>query len=208
MALMIRTTAGRRSAGNAVPRIRLAVALAAALLAVPGCTADQPDDDPDRAVEPALRLETVHTAGEVDAETRTAVETDIGDVLSRYVVRAFLGDYPRQDFVRSFDDFTPLTARDGARDIEVLTGAGLADAASVRASALGADLSLLAPEGGVVGATAEVDFRFEMTTGESGPTTVTLHGRMDLVVEDGTWSVFGYEVTLADGGPLEAAVSS
>ncbi len=183
--------------------------LTAALLALSACTGDDPGDDPDGTTQSTtLRLRTVHTAGEIDEEARTRVETAIGDVLSQYVVRAFLGDYPRQDFVSSFDDFTLDTAGKAARHIEVLTGAGFADASSVRASALGADLSLLSPEGRVIGATAAVRFRFEVTKGESEATTVTLSGQLMLVLENGAWSVFGYEVALDDGGAIEAEVSS
>jgi hypothetical protein len=182
--------------------------LAAPLLAVTACSADEPERPAEPGGSVALRLKTVHGADEVAERTRTAVETEIGDVLARYVVGAYLGDYPRQDFVSSFDEFTPSTARTAARDIEVLTGAGFADATSVRASVLEARLSLFAMEGRVLGATAAVQFRFEVVSRAGETTTAALRGRLMLVNEDDAWSVFGYDVALDDGGSVEAEVSS
>jgi hypothetical protein len=173
---------------------------------VTACTGNQPDDPDGGSTSAALRLETVSVAGAVNDRTRTAVETEVGDVLSGYVAAAFLGDYPRQDFVRSFDAFTPSAAGTAARDIKVLTGAGFTDASSVRATSLRADLSLFAPQGRRVGATAAVRFRFEVTA-DGATTTATFSGRLMLTDEDGAWSVFGYDVALDDGGAVEAAVS-
>ena len=208
MALMARTPGGSHRPGTAGARTRLVAMLAVPLLVVTACTADEPDRpaEPGRSV--ALRLETVHGADDVAERTRTAVETEIGDVLARYVVGAYLGDYPRQDFVSSFDDFTPSTARTAARDIEVLTGAGFADASSVRAAVLEARLSLFAVDGRVLGATAAVHFRFEVVAGNGERTTAALRGRLMLVDENDAWSVFGYDLALDDGGFVEVGVYS
>ena len=66
----------------------------------------------------ALRVQTVTGAERLDQQTRTEVEGAVGDVLSDYVVAAFLGEFPRQEFVRAFEPFTSVAARKATRDID------------------------------------------------------------------------------------------
>lgn len=206
MAAMARTPGSTRGTGSAGMLTRVAVASAACLLALSSCSGDDPADSTPTDDEVALHLELAYGADDLDGDARIEVETEVGDVLSRYVSGAFLGDYPRQDFIGSFEDFTPRAARAATTHIEVLTGTGFDDPSSVRASSLSARLSLFAPPEGVVAATAAVDFRFEVT--QDGTTsTATLQGRLMLVRERGAWAVFGYDVALDDGGTVEGAVS-
>lgn len=208
MASMARTPRGRPWAHGVSAGGRGAAALATLLLAVGGCSPDEPDGDPpEPRPSAALRVRTVHTAGSVDERIRTTVETEVGDVLSRYVVHAFLGDYPRRDFIRAFDDFTPGATEGAASHIDVLTAAGLEGAAAVRATDLDARLSLLAPGGEVVGATAAVRFRFVVEGEDGAERTATLRGQLGMVDDDGGWSVFRYDVAL-DDGVTEAEVTS
>jgi hypothetical protein len=76
------------------------------------------------------------------------------------------------------------------------------DADSVQATRLVSQLSFLVDGDVVVGATAAVDFAFEADMGGGETQDVTLRGRFMLVLEDGTWSVFGYDVAQDDGAPL------
>ena len=69
----------------------------------------------------------------------------MGAVLSTYVVEAFLGDYPRDDFVDVLDLFTSGGASDAAEDIENITGAGFKNADEVVATRLEASISTFAP---------------------------------------------------------------
>jgi hypothetical protein len=189
------------------PRAAGTAALVAAVLALGGCPAEPPDEPPATEEPVALRVTTVHGAGSIDADTRADLESAVGDVLSAYVVQGFLGDYPRDDFVRSFDSFTSGAARDAARDIDQLTAARFQDAEAVRATRLDARLSFLVERDDVVGATAAVRFGFEATVGgEALP--LRLRGRLMLVEDEGTWSVFGYDVTTHDARPVEGEVSS
>jgi hypothetical protein len=183
-------------------------ALFTAVLALGGCTTEPPSDPPSETEEPvALRVTTVTGAGSMDADTRADLESAVGDVLSSYVVQGFLGDYPRDDFVRAFDSFTSGAARDAARDIDWLTAARLEDPKAVRATRLDARLSFLVAGDDVVGGTATVRFAFEATLdGEVRP--VRLRGRLMLVEDEGTWSVFGYDVTTNAPGAVEGEVSS
>lgn len=185
-----------------------ALAAAVTVLAAAGCSGGGPPDEPDRpqAQSVALRVETVAGADRLDEDTRTEVEGAVGEVLSAYVVEAFLGRFPREEFVRSFESFTSEAAREAAGDIDRLTAAGVPDATAMRATELDARLSFLTTGRTVHGATAKVHFSFEATTEDGSTQPVALDGRFLLVAEPDGWSVFGYDVRF-DGGngvPVEA----
>lgn len=180
-------------------RCLLAGALLAGMAACTGDTTDDPDPD---ARSVALEVEIVSGADGLDETERTEVETGIGDVLSSYVVRGFLGDYPRDDFVRAFDSFTSGAAREAAQDIDLLTASRFSDATEVVATKLQASISCLVDGKDVVGATANVSFVFEATEPGDEAQPFSLKGRLMLVRQGGTWVVFGYDVAPRDGGPL------
>lgn len=191
---------------------RVGVAVAVAAL-VAGCsTGDRPDDDRTPTAESAaLRVQTVTGAERLDEATRTEIEQAVGDVLSDYVVEAFLGDFPRQEFVRAFESFTSVAARKATRDIDLLTAATVRDATAVRATELDARLSFLDRAGVVHGGTAAVHFTFEATMEDGSTRPLALDGRflLEAVAED-EWSIFGYDVTFDDGdqSPAEAESGS
>jgi hypothetical protein len=210
MALMARA----RGRDNGVVRQRfragsaaVGVALIAALLTA-GCSSPSGSDPAEPAAPAALRVSTVHGADTLDEPARADLESEVGDVLSQYIVRAFLGEYPREDFVRAFDSFTSGAARSAAADIDVLTAASVEDARSISATGLDAELSFLLDGSDVVGATAHVDFRFEVTDADGDTRPLSLTGRLMLEQEQGTWSVFGYDVARDGADVVESEVVS
>ena len=192
---------GRGASGARAP-LALLVCLVLA-----GCTAEPPSGpSPPTPESVALRVRTVHVAGSLGPDARSAAESEVGDLLSGYVVRAFLGDYPREDFVGSFGSFTGDLSRDAVRDLDQLTANRLGDAEAGRATRLDADLSFLMQGADLVGATASVRFEFEATVdGDAQP--LGLRGRLMLVEERDTWSVFGYDVVTDTGDAVEAGVT-
>jgi hypothetical protein len=194
---MVRMAPPRRSITGGV-----VVALLALLLTA--CDGGSPSSGPASAApSAALSVETVAGAAQIDDATRTSMETAIGDVLSRYVVRAFLGEFPRREFVPAFESFTSGAAREAALDIDRLTASRVQDATAMRATLLDADLSFLTQDDTVHGATAKVRFAFEATMADGQTRPVTLEGRFMLEHDDDTWSVFGYDVAMDDGSSLE-----
>ena len=182
-----------RAAGTAV--VVLVVLLAAA------CTGDvDPPDDPEQPPRSAaLRVLAVTGAERLDERTRADIEGEVGEVLSAYVLEAFLGTFPREEFVRSFESFTGDAARYAARDIDLLTASSVVDATAVRATELDARLSFLTQGRTVHGGTAHVHFAFEATLANGSTQALTLDGRVMLVAERGRWSVYGYDVRFDDG---------
>jgi hypothetical protein len=205
--------AARRSAGRRASRrgrgVTALVLLGVVVVGLLGCSADAPGDgqpSESDASEAALQVTTVHGADQLDGQARADLEAAVGDVLSEFVVEGFLGTYPRTDFVRGLASFSPGIADTAAANLDLLTAARYQDSAGVRASRLEARLSFLADGDTVVGATANVDFAFEADVdGETRPFTLT--GRLMLEEDDGTWTVFGYDVARDDGSEVEALVS-
>jgi hypothetical protein len=189
-------------------RATCAVASFVAVALLGGCTGSTPPG-PTESPEPraALSVETVSGAGELDQETRTRLETEVGAVLSGYVVEAFLGDFPREDFVQAFGSFTSGAAQQAAGDIDQLTAARVQDATAVTANRLDARLSFLVAPRDVVGATAALDLGFDATMPDGSTRPLSLTGRFLLEETDGEWVVYGYDVALDDGSGVAAEVS-
>lgn len=182
-----------------MPRLRAAGAAVAVAWLATACSAGAPPRDTDTPEAAALKVRTVTGAEPLDERTRADVEGAVGDVLSAYVVEAFLGEYPREEFVRSFESFTGEAARDAAGDIDLLTAAAVPDATAVLATELDARLSFLTEGRTVHGGTATVHFAFEATRADGSTQPITLDGRFMMEAEEDTWSVFGYDVRFDDG---------
>ena len=181
----------------------LPLVLASALLT--GCTGDGSGGTDDGGGSAALEVRVVSCAGRLGEDARAEIESGIGDTLSTYVVRAFLGDYPREDFVRSFASFTSGAAKSAAEDIDLLTASRFKDAEGVVATRLRARISCLVDHGEVVGASARVAFDFEAREPDAQrPKPFSLRGRMMMTPGSDTWSVFGYDVTRDDVPAAEA----
>ena len=174
------------------------------LMVTVGCTPGSPSGQPAEPTSTALEVrfdtaELMPGSEEPDRASTAAAETEVGDLLSGYVVSGFLGDYPREDWVQAFNRFTGGAASDAVGDIEMLTGERYSRAREVRATRLVAVVSPLWADEGYVGATARVSFQFEVDEG-SATRAFALEGRFMLGRLDGEWVVFGYDVRRDDGG--------
>jgi hypothetical protein len=186
----MRTTARRgRTSGHAVATLLLVVVLGA-------CTGDGGSPPPDQPADHvALELSMGPGATGLSTEARDQLQNDVGAVLSTYVVDAYLGDYPRDDFADALDSFSKSFTDRAATHLELLTGAGFGEGVeSVSAARLSASIASFVPQEQVVGATAIVDFAFDVQA--NGTTSeITRQGRLMLMPEDGKWKIFGFELT-------------
>ncbi len=195
--------------GRMVRRL-VAVATATALLAgLSACTTDgsQPPAPDEPSGDVALEVVSLDASG-IDEETRTELESEVGDVLAGYIVEGFLGEYPREDFVRSLADFTNTLADDGGQDLPGLTMKGVEGVESVRATRLHARLSYFNPGGTVVGASAFLDLAFEVTLDDGTTQRVTRSGKLVLSRTGGGWQVIGYDMCCFDDAPVRAEATS
>jgi hypothetical protein len=168
---------------------------------------DSSPPGPDEPADVALQVVSVKTRG-IDEETRTRLESEVGDVLASYVVEGFLGDHPRDDFVRALSDFSTGLADDGGRDLTTLTLAETPAIAAVRATRLKANLAFFNPGGDVVGASAFVDLDFDLTFEDGTTRQVTRTGRFSLGLSDGVWQVTGYKICCSDPAAVQAETTS
>ena len=193
------------------PMARRVLAGALVTVLLVGFAACSGDDSsppgPDEPADVALQVVSVKTGG-IDEETRTRLESEVGDVLARYVVEGFLGDHPRDDFVRALSDFSTGLADDGGRDLTTLTLAETPAIAAVRATRLKANLAFFNPGGDVVGASAFVDLDFDLTFEDGTTRQVTRTGRFSLGLSDGVWQVTGYKICCSDPAAVQAETTS
>ena len=168
---------------------------------------DSSPPGPDEPADVALQVVSVKTGG-IDEETRTRLESEVGDVLASYVVEGFLGDHPRKDFVRALSDFSTGLADDGGRDLTTLTLAETPAITAVQATRLKANLAFFNPGGDVVGASAFVDLDFDLTFEDGTTRKVTRTGRFSLGRSDGVWQVTGYKICCSDPAAVQAETTS
>lgn len=179
-----------RGPGRRVGGLGRALVCAVVLAGCTGSTGEQPEP----VAQAPLEIELSTGVSGLSAEERQELQRQVGDVLSDYVVGAFLGDYPRDDFVDALDSFTSRAAEKAASDLDLLTALRYGDADEVRAERLVARVSAFPAGGEAAGATARVRFRFVVETGQSAPAGFALTGRLGLVPDRGTWRIFAYDV--------------
>jgi hypothetical protein len=178
----------------------------ATLLSLAACT-DEPNPPtsapPDDEV--ALELTLAKGAAGLTPKARDELLDGVSTALTTYLREGFLGDYPRDDFVRVLDAFTTDEAPRAAADLEVLTASGLEGIAQMDPRLLDASVTTFAPGGRASGASARVDFRFVATDGDGEARGLTLAGRLLLTPERGAWKIFGYDVRRNDDARVGAA---
>ena len=194
--------------GRMARRVLAGALVTVLLVGFAACSGDESSPPgPDEPGDVALQVVSVKARG-IDEETRTRLESEVGDVLASYVVEGFLGDHPRQDFVRALSDFSNDLADDGGRDLTTLTLAETPAIAAVRATRLKANLAFFNPGGDVVGASAFVDLDFDLTLEDGTTRQVTRTGRFSLGLSDGVWQVTGYKICCSDPAAVQAETTS
>ena len=181
-------------------------AVAGLLVLVSGCTPSAPPVPQPAPTGEQVALEVSTAPGGargLEPGERTALEGEVGELLSAYLADGFLGDYPRERFVGAFDDFTAGAAALAAEDIRVLTASGVSEASAVDPRSLEAVVSFLVEDGEVVGATAHLDVALEATMDDGSTQRVTREGRLMLLHQRDRWAVFGFDLAGDDGTPLE-----
>ena len=138
------------------------------------------------------------------------MEAEVSDVLAGYVVGGFLGDYPREDFVDGPRRLHQQGRRQvAAADIDVLTGSRFEDASRGAGHRPRRQALLLSTRAkAVVGASAYVDFDFDVLDDEGEVRRRSLTGRFASATRDDGWQVFGYDVLRDDSDALPAEASS
>lgn len=175
---------------------RRLVPLLLSTVLVAGCSSSEPSSDKPEpetgtpsSAAPRAAIGAGVTVGRVAPPARAAAVKSVGAVVERWVDAAYLT--PSGDVAAAFPGFTPGAAELAARDREVTTFGGTADAELVPdASSIKVDL--LGTEGKARGATARVALTLDPEGEDKGATKIS--GRLTLVPEGPGWRIFGYEL--------------
>jgi hypothetical protein len=186
----------------------MAAALCAALLLGGGLTGCSNSTDADAAgpargagadagAASSLRMKTQVTRvlGTLTNKQRDAFEADAEKLIAGYLSAAYLHERPGQSYKGSFPGFTPGARRLAMRDTGVVSDRGFAGADEVRPRGAVAYVSVVAPEGRPVGATARV--WIDLVVSEDGASRrVSVSGRLLLTPGADSWRIFGYDLAL------------
>ncbi len=148
------------------------------------------------AVRP-LRMPTIVTRvlGDLTDAERRQVATEAKQVITGYVEAAYLHQRPSDGYRGSFPGFTK-----GARAL-ALDDTGIVSDRSFGGAVVSprggtAYLSVVAPEGRAVGATARVSVDLAVDDSER-TRRVTVSGRLLLTPRSDRWRIFGYDLALS-----------
>jgi len=188
------------------PRRFAAVLATVALLAVTGCSGDEPapssvptESMGEPSAAPTLQIEPVTESGEIvgrlSRKDRKRVEETVARAAVRYLEAAYVaGDYPRSGFNGSFQAFTSGAVAVARRDRDLLTNRRIAQRVdSVTPTGLRVKVDVLAVRKRAVAATAHVRLGFR-TTGRFEK-RVRVQGELRLTRQDGAWKIFAYDLT-------------
>ena len=151
----------------------------------------------DGSATSSLRMKTQVTRvlGELTEQQRDAFESRAERLIAGYLSAAYLHERPGSSYKGSFPGFTPGARRLAMRDTGVVSDRGFSGADEVRPRGAVAYLSVVAPEGRPVGATARV--WIDLVVSEDGASRrVSVSGRLLLTPGADAWRIFGYDLAL------------
>jgi hypothetical protein len=190
---------------HALRRARFAGAVLLLGAAVAGCSSDGLFDragssaaDGSATVSgPPLRMPTVVTRvlGELSEAERRQVAIGAKEVITGYVEAAYLHQRPGSGYRGSFPGFTKGARALALQDTGIVADRSF-DGAQVRPRDAVAYVSVVAPEGRPVGATARVSVDLVLDASER-TRRVTVSGRLLLTPRADRWRIFGYDLSLA-----------
>jgi hypothetical protein len=153
-----------------------------------------------------LRIRVTRVAGKLKQSDRTALEHNVGKVVSGYFNAAYLGgDYPRSDFGKAFRAFSKGAAQRARHDKDLLSNAALGSTTqSVTAKKATAYLSVLAPNKVAAGVDARITLVYVADRGDKPAQQVQVTGRLMLTrKKSGGWQIFGYHVARSASAPTD-----
>ncbi len=187
----------RRVAQAACASFVLGAALAGCSSGEAGDRSADAADAATRAVVRPLRLPTVVTRvlGDLSEEQRRKVALEAKQVISGYLEAAYLHQRPSSGYRGSFPGFTKGARALALEDTGIVSDRSFSDA-EVRPRKAIAYVSVVAPQGRAVGATARVSIDLAVADSER-TRRVTVSGRLLLTPRPDRWRIFGYDLALA-----------
>ena len=133
--------------------------------------------------------------GELSEEQRRELAVQARTVITGYLEAAYLHQRPSSGYRGAFPGFTRGARALALEDTGVVSDRSFADAEEVRPRGGVAYLSVVAPDGRPVGATARVSV--DLAVADSRRTRrLTVSGRLLLTPRADRWRIFGYDLSL------------
>ena len=174
-------------------------------LTLAGCSSDGPPDqggsqvrtessqEPGTTLEVRTSVSRVH--GQLSPARRQELERDAGRLVADYLAAAYLHERPAAGYRGSFPGFTTGARALALEDVEISSDAAFAEAEEIRSQGAVAFLSVVAPEGRPVGATARVSLDLAVLDGDRDR-RVEVRGRLLLSPAGDGWRIFGFDLSL------------
>jgi hypothetical protein len=190
------------------PHARSLATLTASLtlgLTLAGCSLGGPSDESDSSTgadgsssagtSVQVRSSVARVHGQLSAPRRAQLERDASELIGGYLAAAYLHERPADGYKGSFPGFTRGAWALAMKDVDTVSDAAYADAEEVSARGAVVFLSVVAPEGRPVGATARVFLNLDISEdGRDRPAQV--RGRLMLTPAGKSWKIFGYDLSL------------
>ena len=187
---------------------RLSTSLVLALT-LAGCTSGDPAGDPagengSRTQMDAsdvlggtvpLKTTVSRVLGELSKDERASLEREAAQLIGGYLSAAYLHERPGDGHLGAFPGFTPGARKLALEDVDTLSDAKLARADQVEPRHAAALLSVVAPDGRPVGATARLFLNLSVSEG-GRDRLVAVRGRLLLSPAGDAWRIFGYDLSL------------
>jgi len=143
-----------------------------------------------------LVVRVVRVSGGLSKADRSALEHNLGTVVTSYLQHAYLGgSWPRSDFSDAFTYFTPGVRAQARGDQDLLTNHQLgASTRQVTAKETTAYLSVLAPHRVAAGVSARLTLRYVADRGDASAAEVHVVGRLSFTRTDAGWRIVGYHL--------------
>lgn len=142
-----------------------------------------------------VRTTVARVHGALSKPQRDRLERHTSQLLAGYFAAAYLHERQGDGYRDAFPGFTRGARTLASRDVDTVADASFADADEVRSRGAVAFLSVVAPEGRPVGATARVFLNLHVTE-EGRARTVPVRGRLMLTPGEDGWRIFGYDLSL------------
>jgi hypothetical protein len=185
------------------------IALAASLGACSsssGDTPERPGETGPSATEGTVarlkvRASVSRVLGELSQDRRAHFTRGAENLLRDYLAAAYLHQRPGDGYRGAFPHFTRDARELALRDVDITADRTYAGAERVRSRGAVVYLSVVAPEGKPVGATARVFLNLVVTEEGQATERLALRGRLLLTPAHDQWRIFGYDLSLEPTAP-------
>ena len=172
-------------------------------LTLAGCSSEDPADDTSRTSantsgsETSLQVRSTvaRVQGRLSEPQRAQLADDVGEVIAGYLAASYLHERDAEGYKGSFPGFTRGAWALAMKDVAIVSDAAFEGADEITSRGAAAFLSVVAPEGRAVGATARVFLDLRVSQ-DGRHRAAAVRGKLLLTPNGDSWNIFGYDLSL------------